>query len=185
VTLAEDEFIEFAEAAAPRLRRAAFLLCGDWHTAEDLTQTALAKVFVSWRRIRRRDAAHSYATRTLVNTFLADRRRKRLAEVLSGDLPDRPVSHQAPELRLVILDALASLPPKARAIVVLRYCVDLPIEQVAGIVGCSPGNVKSQTARALLKLRSQLGDAESDLGSSSTPAARGSRVTDERMRPHG
>jgi len=68
-----DEFVEFAQAAAPRLRRTAFLLCGDWHTAEDLTQSALAKVFVSWRRIRRRDAAHAYATRTLVNTYLADK----------------------------------------------------------------------------------------------------------------
>jgi DNA-directed RNA polymerase specialized sigma24 family protein len=83
----------------------------------------------------------------------------------------------------VILDALASLPPKARAIVVLRYCADLPVEQVAGIVGCSAGNVKSQTARALLKLRSQLGEAESDF--SSEPAPRGPRVTDEGMRPHG
>ncbi len=59
----DDEFVEFAQAAAPRLRRTAFLLCGDWHTAEDLTQSALAKVFVSWRRIRRRDAAHAYAAR--------------------------------------------------------------------------------------------------------------------------
>jgi RNA polymerase sigma-70 factor (sigma-E family) len=183
--LAEDEFVEFAGAAAPRLRRAAFLLCGDWQLAEDLTQTALAKVFVSWRRIRRHDAAQAYATRTLINTYLADRRRKRPAEVLSANLPERPGGEQAPELRLVILDALASLPPKARAIVVLRYCADLPVEQVAGIVGCSTGNVKSQTARALLKLRSQLGEAESDFGSSSEPAPRGPRVTDEGKRRHG
>src|SRR5215467_6723854 len=72
-----EEFAEFAAAVGPRLRRTAFLLCGDWHVAEDLTQATLAKVFVSWRRISRRDAAHAYATRTLANTFLADRRRKR------------------------------------------------------------------------------------------------------------
>jgi hypothetical protein len=70
VTSAE-EFIEFATAASSQLQRTAFLLCGDWHTAEDLVQATLAKVFVSWRRIRRRDAAHAYATRTLVNTYLA------------------------------------------------------------------------------------------------------------------
>ncbi len=85
-----EEFVEFAHAAAPRLRRTAFLLCGDWHTAEDLCQSALAKVFVSWRRIRRRDAAYAYATRTLVNTHLADLRLKRVDEVLTGRVPDRP-----------------------------------------------------------------------------------------------
>ena len=71
------EFAEFASAASPRLRRMAFLMCGNWHTAEDLAQTALAKVFASWPRIRRQDAVDAYATRTLVNTFLADRRLRR------------------------------------------------------------------------------------------------------------
>ena len=82
-----EEFTEFAEATSPRLRRAAFLLCGDWHTAEDLAQTALAKVFVSWRTLRRHDAAHAYATRTLVNTYLAHQRLKRTGEVLAAVLP--------------------------------------------------------------------------------------------------
>lgn len=82
-----EEFTEFATAASPQLQRTAFLLCGDWHTAEDLVQATLAKVFVSWRRIRRRDAAHAYATRTLVNTYLTDKRLKRSGEVLTGQLP--------------------------------------------------------------------------------------------------
>jgi hypothetical protein len=68
---ATEEFTEFAIGAAPRLRRTAFLLCGDWHTAEDLTQTTLARMFVSWRRISRQDAAYGYANGTLVNAFLA------------------------------------------------------------------------------------------------------------------
>src|SRR5262250_2332217 len=97
---------------SPRLRRTAFLLCGDWHTAEDLTQTALAKVFVSWRRISSKDAVQAYATRTLVNSYLAGRRRKRVTEVLLSRLPDRVVPPQAPELRLMMLDALAALPPR-------------------------------------------------------------------------
>src|SRR5215467_14097106 len=96
VTSAE-EFAEFAEAMSPRLRRMAFLLCGDWHTAEDLAQTALAKVFVSWRKIRRQDAAHAYATRTLVNTYLADKRLRRSTEILTDHLPDGPAMLPAPE----------------------------------------------------------------------------------------
>jgi RNA polymerase sigma-70 factor (sigma-E family) len=154
-----EEFTEFAAVISPRLRRTAFLLCGDWHTAEDLTQTTLVKVLGSWRRIRQRDAADSYATRTLVNTYLADKRRKRIGEVLTDTLPERPVQAEAPEVRLVVLDALATLPPSARAVVVLRYWSDLSVEQVAAMLGCSEGNVKSQSARALDKLRVLLGDA--------------------------
>jgi RNA polymerase sigma-70 factor (sigma-E family) len=164
-----EEFTDFAAAASPRLRRTAFLLCGDWHTAEDLVQTALAKVFVAWRRIREQNAAHAYATRTLVNTYLADKRLKRPAEVLTGRLPDRSAASAAPEARIVVLDALATLPPKGRAVVVLRYWADLSVEQVALVLGCSPGNVKSQSARSLAKLRTLLGDVMSESGSSGPP----------------
>jgi DNA-directed RNA polymerase specialized sigma24 family protein len=80
VTSAE-EFAEFAEFMSLRLRRTAFLLCGDWHTAEDLAQAAVTKVFVSWRRIRRQDAVHAYANRTLVNVCLAHRRLNRTGEI--------------------------------------------------------------------------------------------------------
>ncbi len=153
-----DEFAEFAAAASPRLRRTAFLLCGDWHTAEDLAQATLAKLFVSWRRISRRDKAYAYATRTLLNTYLADRRLKRAGEVLTGRLPERPLEQQAPELRIMVLDALAALPPRARAVVVLRYWADMSVEQVATLLGCSEGTVKSQSARGLDKLRPLLGD---------------------------
>jgi RNA polymerase sigma-70 factor (sigma-E family) len=171
VTSAE-EFTEFAAAASPRLRRAAFLLCGDWHTAEDLAQTALAKVFVSWRKIARQDAAHAYATRTLVNTYLADKRRKRPAEVLTGKPPERLAEPPPPEARVVVLDALATLPAKARVVVVLRYWADLSVEQVADMLGCSPGTVKSQSARALDKLRAALGGAISDGPQGQPPEAR-------------
>ena len=158
---AADEFTEFATGAAPRLRRTAFLLCGNWHTAEDLTQTTLAKMFVSWRRISRRDAVYAYANRTLVNTYLADRRGKRARELLGGWLPERPAAPQTPELRMVMLDALATLPPKARVVVVMRYWADLSVDQTAELLGCSPGNVKSQSARALDKLRTVLGESSS------------------------
>ncbi len=164
----EDEFTQFAEAAVGQLLGTAYLLCGDWHTAEDLVQTTLAKVFASWHRIRARASAPAYARRTLVNTYFVDYRRRRRREVLSGDareLPCRAVEPPALELRLELTQALATLPPKARAIVVLRYWEDMSIEQVAAHLGCSPGNVKSQSARSLDKLRRLLNAPLPDVGS--------------------
>ncbi len=154
----QEEFVEFAATSAPRLRRTAFLLCGDWHTAEDLAQIALTKVFVSWRKVRRQDAAHAYATRTLVNSYLADKRLRRSEEIVTDKLPDSPAILPAPETRILVLDALATLPPRSRAVVVLRYWADLSVDQAADVLGCSPGNVKSLSARALDKLRAVLGD---------------------------
>jgi RNA polymerase sigma-70 factor (sigma-E family) len=178
----EQEFTEFAVATSPRLRRAAFLLCGDWHTAEDLVQTTLTKVFVSWRRIRRQDAAPAYAARTLVNTYLTDKRLKRSGEVSTDRLPERPAESPAPETRIVVLDALATLPAKGRAVVVLRYWADMSVDQVAAALGCSPGNVKSQSARALDKLRVVLGDAMTESGSPGRPAEERHEAKDA---PHG
>jgi RNA polymerase sigma-70 factor (sigma-E family) len=171
---AAEEFTEFAVGAAPRLRRTAFLLCGNWHTAEDLAQTTLTKMFVSWRRIRRQDAVYAYASRTLVNTYLADRRRLRARELLAGWLPETTAEPRGPELRMVVLDALASLPPGARVVVVMRYWADMSVEQVADLLGCSPGNVKSQSSRALARLRTVLGEA-----------GLADRVTDERHGTEG
>lgn len=164
-----EEFCEFAGASSARLRRAAFLMCGDWHTAEDLAQTTLAKVFVSWRRISRRGAAYAYAMRTLTNLYLADRRTMRAGELVTNALPERAAQQPAPELRLVVLDALATLPPKARAVVVLRYWTDLSVEQVADLLGWSTGTVKSRTSRALDKLRPLLDDIWEDPEVASRP----------------
>jgi RNA polymerase sigma-70 factor (sigma-E family) len=153
---AEDEFTSFAESASSGLMATAYLLCGNWHTAEDLTQTTLAKVFAAWRRIRNHDAVHAYARRTLLNTYLVDRRRIRRGEVLTGDtslFADPAVEPYTPELKITLTEALATLPPRARAIVVLRYWEDMSVEQVAELLGCSTGNVKSQSARSLEKLR--------------------------------
>jgi RNA polymerase sigma-70 factor (sigma-E family) len=170
VTSAE-EFAEFAEVMFPRLRRTAFFLCGDWHTAEDLAQTALTKVFVSWRRIRRQDAVHAYANRTLVNVYMSHRRLKRTGELLTGWFPERAAQDPAPETRIMLLDALATLPPRSRAVVVLRYWADLSVEQVADVMGCSTGNVKKLSVLALDKLRVLVGEAMAESGSSSLPPA--------------
>lgn len=178
----EKEFTEFAVATSPRLRRTAFLLCGDWHTAEDLVQTTLTKVFVSRPKIRREDAVHAYAARTLVNTYLTDKRLKRTGEISTDKVRERPVESPAPETRIVVLDALATLPAKGRAVVVLRYWADMSVEQVAAALGCSPGNVKSQSARALDKLRVVLGDAMTETGSPGRPAEEWHETKDA---PHG
>ena len=164
-----EEFAEFARVMSPRLRRTAFLLCGDWHTAEDLAQTTLAKVFVSWRKIRRQDAVHAYTNRTLVNAYLAHRRLKRTGEVVTGWFPEHAAQDPAPETKMMVLDALATLPPRSRAVVVLRYWADLSVDQVADVMGCSPGNVKKLSARALDKLRVVLSAAMAESGSSVMP----------------
>jgi RNA polymerase sigma-70 factor (sigma-E family) len=168
--MTEDEFVQFAEAIAPRLRRTAFLLCGDWHTAEDLAQTTLAKVFASWRRIRDGDAVSAYAMRTLLNSYLAESRKKRLSELLTSRLPERPVAQSSPELRMAVLAALAALPPGARAVVVLRYWADQSVDQTAALLGCTPGNVKSQSARALDKLRLLLDDTATEPAPTGEPS---------------
>jgi RNA polymerase sigma-70 factor (sigma-E family) len=154
-----EEFTEFARAASPRLLRTAFLLCGNWHTAEDLAQAALARVFASWWRITQPDAAFSYASRTMVNLYVTEKRTKRSTEVITDMLPERPSADpDGIEQRIVVLNALATLPPKARVVVVMRYWADMSVEQVADLLGCSTGTVKSQSARALGKLRDALAD---------------------------
>jgi RNA polymerase sigma factor (sigma-70 family) len=140
----------------------AYLLSGNWHTAEDLAQTTLARVFASWRPDSPSGCGSAYALRTLLNVYLAENRRRRPAEVLTGDLPERPVPALAPETRMAVLDALSMLPAKARAVVVLRYWSDFGVEETPAILDCSVGNVKSQSARALGKLRVLLSDAEAD-----------------------
>jgi RNA polymerase sigma-70 factor (sigma-E family) len=160
-----EEFTEFATAHAHRLRWTALLLCGDWHTAQDLTQITLASVFLAWRRIRP-DSVPAYAHRTLVNSYLAVKRKRSESELPVAVPRERPAPAHMTELRLVLLQALATLTPKARAVVVLRYWEDLCIEQVAEVLGCSAGTVKSQSARALEKLRAHLGESLTELCSS-------------------
>lgn len=158
-----EEFIEFAGAYATQLRRTAYLLCGDWHTAEDLTQIGLTQTLLAWRKVRRLDNAPAYAHRTLVNAYLSHRRSRKSGELPVARPPEAAVPAGTTELRLVLLEALDTLTPPARAIVVLRYWEDLSIGQVAAILRCSTGNVKSQSSRALAQLRSLLGNALADL----------------------
>ena len=152
-----EDFVEFAETASLQLRRTAFLLCGNWHTAEDLVQTTLAKVFVAWGRIRRSSSAESYARRVMLNTFLSQRRLKASGELPTAEFRDLPAPVVDADLRLTLLTALGQLPPRWRAAVVLRYVEDYSIESVAELMGTTPAAVKSMNARGLAHLRQLLG----------------------------
>jgi RNA polymerase sigma-70 factor (sigma-E family) len=158
-----EDFIEFAAVEMARLRRTAFLLCGDWHAAEDLTQIALTRTLLAWRRISKRENAHAYAHRTLVNAYLGQRKTRRSGEVPIASVPEMAGLPASNDLRMVLLDALATLPPQARAIVVLRYWEDQSVEQVAELLRLSTGTVKSQSARALQKLRALLDQSKPEL----------------------
>ncbi|MET7397473.1 SigE family RNA polymerase sigma factor [Dactylosporangium sp. NPDC005572] len=153
----DGEFVDYARVAAPRLRRTAYLLCQDWHLAQDLTQTALAKLFVHWGRIHRRDSPDAYARKVLLRVFLDHQRRSSSHEVVVDRVADGPAPGGQPELRLTLIEALSRIPARDRAILVLRYWEDQSIDTVADLLGVSVPTVKSQSARGLSRLRSLLG----------------------------
>ncbi|MEU8514476.1 SigE family RNA polymerase sigma factor [Kitasatospora sp. NPDC048722] len=150
----DDEFRAFTGGAWARLLRTAYLLAGDRHGAEDLVQQALERAYVHWNKVRAADDPNAYVRRILVNEHARRWRRRRPAEYLVEAPPDRPARAGAdPDDRAVLLAALADLPARQREAVVLRYWEDLSESQTAAAMGCSVGNVKSQAARGLAKLR--------------------------------
>ncbi len=151
----DEEFAEFANAQVDRLRNTAFMLCRDWHLAQDLTQNALTKLFLNWRRAVQADNLMAYAQKILLRTYLDHRRRRSSTESTPGELHE-PAYRDNPELRLTMLDALGRLPERDRAIVILRYFEDYSVEQVADVLELPAGVVKSQTRRSLAKLRELL-----------------------------
>jgi RNA polymerase sigma-70 factor (sigma-E family) len=152
-----DGFDLFMAERWPRLVRSAYLLTGDPHDAEDLAQTALAKIFSHWHRVRRADNVDAYVQRVLINCNSTRFRKRRVHEHPVGDVPPglRLVGDHADELgeRSPFMTALAGLPPRQRTVVVLRFYEDLTEAQTAAAMGCTVGTVKSQTARALARLR--------------------------------
>lgn len=151
----DDEFATFARAAAPGLRRTAYLLCGDWDRAADLAQEALIRVYVAWPRLDRADGRYAYARRVTTNAAIDQGRKRSSRELPTLELVDGPVEDATSQVvdRALLLAALAELPARQRACVVLRYYEDLSVEAVARTLGCRPGTVKSQTARGLDALR--------------------------------
>ena len=161
---APEGFDAFVAAAGHRLHATAFLLTRDHGLAEDLVQTALARSWRAWRRVQ--GDPEPYVRRVLVNAFVSSRRRRWWGEQPTGELPEVPApdGYASVDERLGVADLLASLPPRQRAVVVLRYLEDLPEREVAGLLGCGVGTVKSQASRALAALRVQDRRATSEEG---------------------
>jgi len=155
----EDEYVEFVRARLPALRRLAMLLCGDEHRGDDLVQQAITQLYVSWERARTATDLAAYARTTLVRVFVDERRRGWARVRLFGAAPEpAPVAsgEAAATERLVVRAALARLPRRQQAVLVLRYLDDRPVDEVATILGCTPGTVKSHSARGLAAMRRQL-----------------------------
>ena len=151
-----EGFEEFVRTRTPALLRAAYLLTGDQHAAEDLVQAALERTAVRWRKIDRSGGADAYV-RTVMYRLQVDRwrRRGRVAEDATATLPDRAGGdpYAGADLRLALRAALARLTPKQRAVLVLRFYEDLGEARTAEVLGCGAGTVKSQTSAALRRLR--------------------------------
>jgi RNA polymerase sigma-70 factor (sigma-E family) len=150
----EAQFAQLVAAKGGALRRTAYLMCGDWHLAEDLVQSVFVKVHLHWRRIRRQDSFDAYLRKVLFNAYLDTRRAKWRRETPAEYLPDL----EAPEAgssddRDVLVAALRRIPARQRAVLVLRYWEDLSVEETAGLLGCAAGTVKSQAAKGLAALR--------------------------------
>lgn len=153
---APDSFAEFVRDRHVELLRFAHVLTGDRHLAEDLVQDALERAGVSWRRIRKQDDPEGYVRRTIINRHL-NRMRSLRRERLVADPPDvasADVEHEGDHLWRL----LARLPRQQRAVLVLRFYLDLSEAQTAEMLGCSVGAVKSNASRGMTKLRAAMAD---------------------------
>jgi RNA polymerase sigma-70 factor (sigma-E family) len=161
----DAEFTAFVKSAGTRLRRSAYLMCRDWHLAQDLTQHTFAKMYAAWDRIREDTNLEAYSRRVLMNAVFDQQRRRSGSEVVLAELPDRPdlMPSGTSELRLALVDGLARLTVEDRAVLVLRHAEDHSVETVAAILGVSVPAVKMRNARALSRLRALLGEDFLDL----------------------
>lgn len=154
----EQEFRDFVAARGAALHRTAYLLVGDWALAEDLVQTALVKTYLAWQRLGGIAAVEPYTRKVLLNTATSGFRRRWNGERPTGELPPVPVSDGAEEHaeRDRLWQVVRSLPPRQRAVLVLRYYEDLSEVETARLLDISLGTVKSQCARAMETLRRRL-----------------------------
>jgi len=155
----EAEFAVYVTVRRDRVRRTAYLICGDWHRADDLTQIAFVKLYGAWQGIRNRAALDSFVRSCLVRAAVDESRRPWRRERAVEVLPEVPDVSDLSDLvadRAVIRQALEEVPPGQRAVLVLRYFEGSSVAEVARILDCSEGNVKSQTARGLAALKAAL-----------------------------
>lgn len=162
--LDEDSFRRYALRYAAGLRRSAYLFCGDWHLAEDLMQQTLIKVYRSWSRVQHDESLANYGRTVLLRTWLDEKRRPwRRSEHTEAAVPETADPRHDPAdgvhrmwARDLVHQALLRLPPRQRAVLVLRYFDDLSVAETAAVMRCSEGTVKSQTARGLDGLRASV-----------------------------
>jgi RNA polymerase sigma-70 factor (sigma-E family) len=172
----EGEYVEYARASLDRLRRMAYVLCGDRHLAADVVQDTLVRLYTSWHRVRAMEHVDAYVHRMLLRRFLEERRRPWARIRLTATVPETVASPPPPppsvEERSELVAALRQVPPRQRAVLVLRFLYDLPVDEVATLLDTTAGTVKSQTSRGLATLRRLLDDDE-------PVAARTSRGSDD------
>lgn len=149
----EDDYREYVVANMDRLRRTAYLLCHDWHDADDLVGLTIAKLYRGWSTAQGASNLDAYVRTILVRTWLDERRRPWRRELASDDLPELPADAPDPLERMTLLELLSKLTPRRRAAVVLRFYFGLTVEETAKALGCSEGTVKSLTARGLEAMR--------------------------------
>jgi RNA polymerase sigma-70 factor (sigma-E family) len=148
---------EYVGARWTALYRTAYLLTGDHADAEDLAQTALVKAYLSWSKVAAADSPDAYVRRILTNAFLSGRRPLRVTrERLVDQPPEVALREPGSDDRLTLWPHISALPPRQRAVVVLRYYEDLSEKQIAETLGCSTGTVKSTASNALKALKSRL-----------------------------
>ena len=157
----EQDFVEFVAARWTSLYRLAYLLTASPTAAEDLLQTTFEKAYASWPRISRMAFPEAYMRRMLTNALVSSRRRAWLREVSSDSIPDVPVDTVDVGVldRSLLWPLVCALPVRQRAVIVLRYYEDLTEAQIADVLNCAPGTVKSQTSAAMKALRRALAAA--------------------------
>ncbi|MCG5470530.1 SigE family RNA polymerase sigma factor [Micromonospora sp. LAH09] len=177
----EEQFREFVAARSAALLRTAYLLTGDWATAEDLLQTALTKTYLAWKRLGGIEAVEPYARRVMVNTSTSWWRRRWHGERPTEVLPERAgVDEIEQQLdRDLLWRHLRALPNRQRAVLVLRYYEDMSEAQTAAMLDISPGTVKSQASRALATLRRRMGADAAELAAAAGIAGRPAPPTAE------
>lgn len=164
--VSEREFADYFRARRETVRRTAYMMCGDWHKADDHAQAAFVALHRNWRKIRDPRALDGWMRRTLTRSVIDEsrrpwRREKPTAEHI--DVVAIPPAADAMATRQVLVEGLRTVPPRQRAVLVLRFFEGLDVAETARAMGCSEGTVKSQTARGLEALRASLGDALDDL----------------------
>jgi RNA polymerase sigma-70 factor (sigma-E family) len=152
----EAAYREYVTARMDAMRRIAYLLCHDWHTADDLVSITVSKLYRHFSRVKDDERLDGYVRRILLRAWLDERRRPWRRETPTDELPDIgfPTEYEVVD-RAQLLDLLDGMPPRRRAAVVLRLYCDLSVEETAEILGCTTGTVKSQTARGLDTLRAK------------------------------